>query len=129
VKVNDVLEALRLEFARQRVTQRELERQFGWGHSYLSSVLSGRTDLKVKTLFKVLDALKIHPADFLAKADSESESASYVEEDEEERLLEKEELERLFELLQRAGRVAGRLSPPKDRDRPLRPSLKRRSRG
>jgi transcriptional regulator with XRE-family HTH domain len=129
VKVNDVLEALRLEFARQRMTQRELERQFGWGHSYLSSVLSGRTDLKVKTLFKVLDALKIHPADFLAKADSESESSSYVEEDEEERLLEKEELERLFELLQRAGRVAGRLSPPKDRDRPLRPSLKRRSRG
>lgn len=128
MKVNDVLEALRLEFARQRVTQRELEREFGWGHSYLSSVLSGRTDLKVKTLFKVLDALEIHPAEFLARADSEGGRApAYHETQEEERLLDEEDLEHLFELLRQAGRVAGRLGGPKER--PARPALARRSRG
>lgn len=116
-----------MEFARQRVTQRELERQFGWGHSYLSSVLSGRTDLKVKTLFQVLEALEMHPADFLAKVESDDEPDGTYEESAEQRELEAEELDRLFELLRHAGRMAGRLSGPKER--PSRPALKRRSRG
>lgn len=111
---NQILEALRIELARRRVTQRELERRFGWGHSYLSSVLAGRTDLKVKTLLHVLGALEVSPSEFLRRIEEQigeapERKASGATADppaQEERLVREEQLQSLFELLQQAGKVA-----------------------
>lgn len=105
--VEQVLEEIRSLLARRRVTQRDLERQFGWGHSYLSSVLAGRTELKVSTLFKVLDALDVSPSVFLAGIEGVDAPRRSAESD---RLVQAEQLDSLFDLLQQAGRVAEGLS-------------------
>jgi len=107
VNVDQVIEAVRVEMTRRRVTQRDLERQFGWGHSYLSSVLAGRTELKVKTLFKILEAMDISPAQFLARIEGVDLAQARSEP---QRLVRAEQLEDLFELLQKAGKVAETLS-------------------
>ena len=109
--VEQVLEEIRSLLARRRVTQRDLERQFGWGHSYLSSVLAGRTELKVSTLFKILDALDVAPSEFLANIEGVVSPRRSAEP---ERLVEAQQLESLFELLQQAGKVAEGLSSKGD---------------
>jgi len=65
--VQTVLDRIRYELGRRRVTQRSLERRFGWTQGYLSAVLGRYLDLKLKVLFQVLEGLELSPAEFFAE--------------------------------------------------------------
>lgn len=64
--VQSVLDGIRYELSRRRVTQRSLERRFGWKHGYLSAVLGRRLDFKLKVLFQLLEGFELSPAEFFA---------------------------------------------------------------
>jgi transcriptional regulator with XRE-family HTH domain len=61
-----VLDGIRYELSRRRVTQRSLERRFGWTRGYLSAVLGRHLDLKLKVLFQLLEGFELSPAEFFA---------------------------------------------------------------
>ena len=64
--VQTVLDWIRYELTRRRITQRSLERRFGWAQGYLSAVLNRHLDLKLKVLFQVLEGFELSPAEFFA---------------------------------------------------------------
>ena len=101
---------IRFELLRRRISQRELERRFDWGHGYLSNVLAGRLDLKLKTLFQVLRAFEMEPEDFfhlVKKAEMVHGDAPLPKES--DPLVKPEKMERLFDLMVEAGKVAQEL--------------------
>lgn len=65
--VQTVLDRIRYELSRRRVSQRSLERRFGWTRGYLSAVLWRRLDLKLKVLFQLLEGFELSPAEFFAE--------------------------------------------------------------
>lgn len=65
--VQTVLDRIRYELNRRRVSQRSLERRFGWTYGYLSAVLGRRLDLKLKVLFQLLEGFELSPAEFFAE--------------------------------------------------------------
>lgn len=112
MKMQSVLDTIRYELTRRKISQRSLEREYGWGHGYLSNVLSGRLDLKLKTLFQVLEAFELATSEFFAEIEEREqweESRKKRKEREAEggeRLVPPGEMDHLFELLARAGDVA-----------------------
>lgn len=136
MEMQSVLDTIRYELTRRKISQRSLEREFGWGHGYLSNVLSGRLDLKLKTLFQVLEAFELSTSEFFAeieeRAQWEESRKKRKERGEagEERLVPENEMDRLFELLARAGEVAKDLRQREQVDGPPpRPKLEGRGHG
>lgn len=64
-----VVEAIRLEMTRQRVTQRELSRSLGHTQAYLSWRLLGKTGLKLSEVEEIAQALGV-PVDYLLTHES-----------------------------------------------------------
>jgi len=136
MEMQSVLDTIRYELTRRKVSQRSLERKYGWGHGYLSNVLSGRLDLKLKTLFQVLEAFELSTAEFFAEIEEreqwEESRKKRKEKGEagEERLVPENEMDRLFELLARAGEVAKDLRQREQLEEPPpRPKLEGRGHG
>jgi|GEM_PF-5100993 len=125
--IESTLESIRIEMIRRKISQRSLERRFDWGHGYLSNILSGRLDLKVKILYQILEAFEMSPSEFFRSLEVEheleeakratlaGEAVGAVPETparpeaDGERLVEPARLESLFELLMQAGDVARKL--------------------
>lgn len=101
---------IRFELLRRKISQRELERRYDWGHGYLSNVLAGRLDLKLKTLFQVLRAFEMEPEAFfhLVKKAELIHGDAPVPKDADP-LVEPDKMERLFDLMVEAGKVAQEL--------------------
>lgn len=123
MKMESVLDTIRYELTRRKISQRSLEREYGWGHGYLSNVLSGRLDLKLKTLFQVLAAFELTPSEFFAEIEEreqweESRKKRKARGEVDERLVPENEMDRLFELLARAGEVAKDLRQREPEDGP-----------
>jgi transcriptional regulator with XRE-family HTH domain len=54
-----VVEAIRLELARQRLSQAELARLLGHNQTYVSWRLTGRTELKLSEVQEIADVLEV----------------------------------------------------------------------
>lgn len=67
VELRRLSEALREAIRQAKISQRQVERTLGQGKGYLSQLLGGTVDLKLKHLFAVLAVLRIEPADFFLK--------------------------------------------------------------
>lgn len=102
-----ILDALRAEMARRHLTQRQVERQLGYGTGYLSQVLGGRLDLKMKVFLDLLEVLRISPVDFFAELDADEVAGSRTES---ESLVSPDTLQKVAELLEEAGRQARALT-------------------
>jgi transcriptional regulator with XRE-family HTH domain len=136
MQMESVLDTIRYQLTRRKISQRSLEREYGWGHGYLSNVLSGRLDLKLKTLFQVLTAFDLKPSEFFAEIEEREEWEESRRKrkaqgtGEGERLVPPTEMDHLFELLARAGDVAKDLRRrEQDEQPPPRPQLEGRGHG
>jgi len=63
-EVQRVAEALREAIRRRKVLQRQIERVLGQGKGYLSQLLGGNVDLKLKHVFAVLEVLGLAADEF-----------------------------------------------------------------
>src|SRR5436853_4828335 len=63
-EVRRVAEALREAIRRTKTSQRQVERALGQGKGYLSQLLGGNLDLKLKHVFAVLGVLGVEPDSF-----------------------------------------------------------------
>jgi transcriptional regulator with XRE-family HTH domain len=63
-EVQRVAEALREAIRRKKISQRQVERVLGQGKGYLSQLLGGTVDLKLKHLFAVLAVIGVEPDAF-----------------------------------------------------------------
>jgi len=118
VDVQQVCEVIRYELIRRKISQRELERRYDWGHGYLSNVLSGRLDLKVKTLFQVLEAFELSPSEFFEMVQRAEEIHSEPRSPRSGRLVREGQMEKLFDLMVEAGMVAQELREQKEDEEP-----------
>ena len=123
MRIEKLLEAIRMELIRQKISQRELERRYGWGHGYLSQILAGRVDLKVKTLLQVVQAFEIEPHEFLRRVAVQEAVEEAVEAEvgtrqthEAGRLVRPEQMDRLVELLLEVGEAAREIHGRKDKE-------------
>lgn len=102
----------------------------GWGRDYLSQVLGGNQDMKIKHVLSVLEALGIEPEDFWARLARRRETSSEVREpaaaygETEEELVTRAELDavlakidRVTAELERQGRIPPEESAPPGRRR------------
>lgn len=64
------LTALRQHIGRSPLSQRKIEERVGFSRGYLSQLLSGRLDLKLVPLLRVLDALALPPGRFFRQVHS-----------------------------------------------------------
>lgn len=74
--VHRVLEALQQQVSNSHLTQRSIERLYGYTRGYLSQVLNGHVTLTVRHVFGILIALKISPATFFDQVFSESKAST-----------------------------------------------------
>jgi transcriptional regulator with XRE-family HTH domain len=63
-EVQRVSEALREAIRRRKTSQRQIERVLGQGKGYLSQLLGGNVDLKLKHVFAVLEVLGLEADEF-----------------------------------------------------------------
>jgi len=63
-EVQRVSEALREAIRRRKTSQRQIERVLGQGKGYLSQLLGGNVDLKLKHVFAVLEVLGLAADEF-----------------------------------------------------------------
>jgi len=59
-----VSQALGEVIRRRRTSQQVVERAMGLSKGYLSQLLNGNVDLRMKHIYQALDVLKLEPADF-----------------------------------------------------------------
>lgn len=60
-------ELLRLKIITSGHSQREVERRLDWGKGYISQLLRGSFDLKVKHVYSILEVIGIAPRAFFAE--------------------------------------------------------------
>jgi transcriptional regulator with XRE-family HTH domain len=58
---------LRRTIAASGLSQRQLERRLGWGEGYLSQLLTGKVDLKLRHFFEIAATLDLDSGDLLAE--------------------------------------------------------------
>lgn len=63
-EVRRVAEALRDAIRKSQTSQRDVERALGQSQDYLSQLLGGNLDLKLKHIFEILGVIGTDPADF-----------------------------------------------------------------
>ena len=61
-------EMLATQIRRQRVTRRSIEQRMGWSHGYLTRLMGGVIELKLRHLFDILKMIEVSPAEFFAEA-------------------------------------------------------------
>lgn len=64
VETQRLSDALREAIRRKKISQREVERNLGQSKGYLSLLLHGNVDLKVKHVFAVLKVIGMEPEEF-----------------------------------------------------------------
>lgn len=64
VETQRLSDALREAIRRRKISQREVERTLGQSKGYLSLLLHGNVDLKVKHVFAVLKVIGMEPEEF-----------------------------------------------------------------
>jgi len=62
-----ILRRLKLLIHLSKPTQREIEERAGMSRGYLSQILGGNVELKLRHLFLVLEALAIEPREFFSQ--------------------------------------------------------------
>jgi transcriptional regulator with XRE-family HTH domain len=68
LSIESVRTNIRAEMARRSLTQSALADRLGISQPSLSKRLSGQTQIEVRDLFGIADALGVHPADLLTPA-------------------------------------------------------------
>jgi transcriptional regulator with XRE-family HTH domain len=63
-EVRRVSEAIGEAIRRMRTSQQVVERTMGLNKGYLSQILNGNVDLRMKHIFHVLEVLNLEPGDF-----------------------------------------------------------------
>lgn len=62
-----IAEELRRQIAAAGLSQRALAAKLGWGRGYVSQLLTGAVDLKVKHVLEILELLQVPPGEFFAR--------------------------------------------------------------
>lgn len=75
-EVSRVAEALRDAIRKARTSQRAVELALGQSKGYLSQLLGGNLDLKLKHVFEILGVIGAEPADFFVKLYEDGGSAT-----------------------------------------------------
>src|SRR5437660_519096 len=75
-EVQRVAEALREAIRRRKVSQRQIERVLGQGKGYLSQLLGGNVDFKLKHVFAVLEVLGLAADEFFLGIYGRSDSVT-----------------------------------------------------
>jgi transcriptional regulator with XRE-family HTH domain len=78
VEVRRLAEALRETIHKRKTSQRQVERALHQGKGYLSQLLNGKADLKLKQVFAVLGVLGVPPEDFFVELYDKSDPVSAV---------------------------------------------------
>lgn len=66
-QVRHLMEVLALKIRRQRVTRRSIEQRMGWSHGYMTRLMSGVIELKLRHIFDILTMIGVSPAEFFAE--------------------------------------------------------------
>jgi transcriptional regulator with XRE-family HTH domain len=77
-EVSRVAEALREAIRRGKTSQRQVERALGQGKGYLSQLLGGNVDLKLKHVFAILAVLGVEPEEFFLELYERSDPVGSV---------------------------------------------------
>ena len=78
VEVRRLAEALRETIHKRKSSQRKVERALRQGKGYLSQLLNGKADLKLKQVFAVLGVLGVPPEEFFVELYDKSDPVSSV---------------------------------------------------
>lgn len=62
-----MLETLRRLIRERGITQLQIQRQLGWGRSYISQLLTKQKTLRVEPLLQIVDAIGMQPAEFFVE--------------------------------------------------------------
>jgi transcriptional regulator with XRE-family HTH domain len=77
-EVSRVAEALREAIRKAKRSQRQVEQALGQGKGYLSQLLGGNVDLKLKHVFAILGVLEIEPDEFFVSLYEKSDPLGAV---------------------------------------------------
>jgi transcriptional regulator with XRE-family HTH domain len=78
VETQRLADVLRETIHRSKISQRQIERTLGQGKGYLSQLLSGNVDLKVKHVFAVLAVIGVEPEEFFQEIYDRSDPVGAV---------------------------------------------------
>lgn len=67
-QVQYLKEMLATQIRRQRITRRSIEQRMGWSHGYLTRLMGGVIELKLRHVFDILAMIEVTPAEFFAEA-------------------------------------------------------------
>ena len=78
VQVDRVCEALREVIRRKKSSLRQVEQVLGQGRGYMSQLLGGNVDIKLKHVFSVLAVIGVDPDEFFLNVYSRSDPVAAV---------------------------------------------------
>jgi transcriptional regulator with XRE-family HTH domain len=78
VETQRLAEALRETIRRAKTSQRQIERTLGQGKGYLSQLLGGNVDLKVKHVFAILAVIGVEPEELFLEIYDRSDPVGAV---------------------------------------------------
>jgi len=78
VEVERVCESLREAIRRKKSSLRNVEQALGQGRGYMSQLLGGNVDIKLKHIFKVLAVIGVEPDEFFLNVYSRSDPVGAV---------------------------------------------------
>lgn len=107
VETQRLSDALREAIRRKKISQREVERTLGQSKGYLSLLLHGNVDLKVKHVFAVLEVIGLEPEDFFVDLYEKSDPLKSVRD-----LVHRAELD---DLIHRVARLEHSVEEPAER--------------
>jgi transcriptional regulator with XRE-family HTH domain len=67
-QVQYLKEMLATQIRRQRITRRSIEQRMGWSHGYLTRLMGGVIELKLRHVFDILAMIDVSPAEFFAES-------------------------------------------------------------
>jgi transcriptional regulator with XRE-family HTH domain len=109
VETQRVADALREAIRRRKISQREVERTLGQSKGYLSLLLNGNVDLKLKHVFAVLQVIGMEPTELFLSIYDQSDPLKSVR-----GLVQRAELD---ELMQRVARLEHGFETPAERSK------------
>lgn len=66
-EVDRIINLLRSKIKERGYTQLRIQNELGWGHNYVSRIMTGNKPLRMKDLLLILNIIKVEPADFFSE--------------------------------------------------------------
>ena len=73
-EVERVITLLRRKIRQSGFTQAQIQEELGWGHNYVSRIVTGCKPLRMRDLLQILAIIEVPPADFFVELYGEPRS-------------------------------------------------------